>query len=98
MQGARSAETGMYRVYMRISSTAQRPAGSTLRGASPPGDGVRRRHPSQQFLRQLLAQHFNLYAYPVVFLFHQPGKPYVVRSPVHSQVELAARLVFDGRQ
>jgi hypothetical protein len=30
MQGARSAETGMYREYMRISSTAQRPVGSAL--------------------------------------------------------------------
>jgi hypothetical protein len=30
MQGARSAETGMYREYMRISSTAQCPVGNAI--------------------------------------------------------------------
>ena len=57
MQGARSAETGMYMEYMRISSTAQRPAGSALRGASPPGDGVRRRTPFAAIFRPISASH-----------------------------------------
>ncbi len=59
MQGARSAETGMYKKYMRISSTAQRRITSHLAAVFGQPSGMASssiRRPLQQFLRQLSAQ------------------------------------------